>query len=195
MDKYWEIESRETCYDGFFDLNKYRYRHRLYNGELGPVIEREVLERGHAVAVLPYDPDMDSVLLIEQFRPGAIADDKNPWLFEFPAGIVEPGESEQQVARRESLEEAGIELQELHRLTGFYPSPGGSSETIALYWASADLSAAGGHYGLAAEGEDIYASVWPFEKALDMVLDGTINNAPTIMLLLWFERIRRDQLG
>lgn len=190
MDREWQLLSCETGFQGFFTLNRYRLRHRLYNGGWSRDIEREVLERGHAAAVLPYDPARDQVLLIEQFRPGALAHSPHPWLIEFVAGIVEDGETDEQVVRREAIEEAGIELGELEPLTTFYPTPGGCSETIALLWGVADLSDAGGVYGLASEGEDIRASVHDFSAALAMVDDGTINNAATIILLLWFERIR-----
>jgi len=152
-----------------------------------------LLERGHAAAVLPYDPALDQVLLIEQFRPGALRNASGPWLIEFVAGIVEPGESDEDVVRREAVEEAGITLQTVTPMTTFYPSPGGCSETIALLWATADLAGAGGVYGLADEGEDIKASVYDFAAAMQMVDSGEINNAATIILMLWFDRIRRQQ--
>ena len=169
---------------------KYKIRHELFSGGWSRPIEREVLERGHAVAVVPYDPATDSTLLIEQFRAGAMDDKNGPWLIEFIAGMVEEGESEKDVARREAREEAGIELQDLHYITTYYPTPGGCTETIALYWAQTDLSAAGGSFGLPAEGEDIRAFVVRFEDALKMLDEGKVNNSLAIVLLLWFQRIR-----
>ena len=195
MNREWEVLQREACFEGFFTLNRYRFKHELFNGGWNEPIEREVLERGHAAAVLPYDPALDKVLLIEQFRPGAIGNPAGPWLIEFIAGIVEPGESDEEVVRREAEEEAGIQLNDVAPLTTFYPSPGGSSETIALLWATADLSSAGGVYGLADEGEDIRASVHDFGAALRMVESGEINNAATIILMLWFEKVRRAKFS
>lgn len=195
MTQKWEVLACETGFSGFFTLNRYRIKHELFNGGWGESIEREVLERGHAAAVLPYDPALDKVLLIEQFRPGAMRNEQGPWLVEFIAGIVEPGESDEEVVRREAIEEAGIELGEVECLTTFYPSPGGSSETIALLWATADLSNAGGIYGLAEEGEDIKASVHNFTDAINMLESGVINNAATMILLLWFEKIRRQRFA
>lgn len=190
MDKKWRQLRRLTGYAGFFNLHIYHLQHRLFNGGWSKPLVREVLERGHAVAVLPYDQKLDSVLLIEQFRPGALRRVGGPWQIECIAGMVEQGESDVQVARREAVEEAGIELGKIHALTTFYPSPAGNSETIGLYWAMADLSAAGGVFGLEQEGEDIRASVHRLDAALAMIDDGIIDNASAIILLLMFARLR-----
>lgn len=193
--KKWQILDQEIAFQGFFRLVKYKIKHQLFAGGWSTPIERELLERGHAAAVLPYDAELDSVLLIEQFRAGAMNDDNGPWLTEFIAGMVEEGESGEDVIRRESEEEAGITLQDVHYLTTYYPTPGGCSETIALYWASADLSKAGGNFGLETEGEDIRAFVVKYDEALEMLDQGRINNSLAIILLLWFQRIRLKSGG
>ena len=137
------------------------------------------------------DPVTDSVLLIEQFRAGAMSTGHNPWLLEFVAGMVEAGESSEQVVRREAYEEAGVTLDQVHFVQTYFPSPGGSAETIDLYWATADLSNAGGVFGLESEGEDIRSSICSFDEAMKMLDDGLINNSVTMLLLLWFDRFRR----
>ena len=187
----WKILKREESFSGFFKLISYRIEHALFAGGTG-VINREVLQRGHAAAVMPYDPSIDSVLLIEQFRAGVIHTDQSPWLFEFIAGMVEEGESSEQVVIREAVEEAGIALDQLHFISSYFPSPGGSAETIDLYWATADLSNAGGLFGLETEGEDIRSSVHSFDEAMQLLDDGKINNSVTMLLLLWFDRYRRQ---
>ncbi len=187
----WKILSKETSFSGFFNLFSYRIEHSLFTGGVG-VVNREVLHRGHAAAVMPYDPSTDSVLLLEQFRAGAIHTDQHPWLYEFVAGMVEPGEHSSDVVRREAQEEAGLALGEVHYVSKYFPSPGGSAETIDLYWALADLSSAGGIYGLAAEGEDIRSAVYRFDDAMQMLDDGRINNSMTMLLLLWFYRFRQS---
>lgn len=194
MNKKWQILDREIAFQGFFKLVKYKIRHELFAGGWNKPIERELLERGHAAAVLPYDLNLDSVLLIEQFRAGAMNDDRGPWLTECIAGMVEEGESAEEVVRREAMEEAGITLQDVHYLTTYYPTPGGCSETIALYWAETDLSKAGGNFGLATEGEDIRAFVCKFHDAINMLDKREINNSLAIILLLWFQRIRPNLL-
>ncbi len=190
--KQWRILKRETGFDGFFKLYKYSIQHELFSGGWSRTIEREILHRGHAVAVLPYDPVSDTTLLIEQFRPGAMHGEGSPWLFECIAGMVEDGESEAEVARREAKEEANIEIADIHYMTTYYPSPGGSTETISVYWANADLSGVGGVHGLPTEGEDIRSFVVPFEEALSMVQDQRINNSLGIISLLWFRTIREQ---
>lgn len=188
----WKILKREKSFSGFFNLFSYRIEHALFNGGTG-VIDREVLHRGHAAAVMPYDPATDSILLIEQFRAGAMHTEHNPWLFEFIAGMVEEGEHSRDVVRREAQEEAGIELGDVNFINTYFPSPGGSAETIDLYWAVADLSNAGGVFGLPTEGEDIRSSVYTFDEAMQMLDDGVVNNSVTMLLLLWFYRFRQSQ--
>ncbi len=192
MKKQWRILNRETGFKGFFTLFKYSFEHELFGGGWSRTIEREVMHRGHAVAVIPYDPASDSTLLIEQFRAGAVLGDRPPWLLEFIAGMVEEGESEVDVVKREAREEAGIEIGDAHYLTTYYPSPGGNTETISIYWAKTDLSRAGGIHGLPTEGEDIRSFVVPFDEALAMVKDQRINNSLGIISLLWFQTIRQE---
>jgi len=187
----WKILQQEESFSGFFKLISYRIEHDLFDGGTG-IIDREILERGRAAAVMPYDAVTDSVLLLQQFRAGAMKSEQSPWLFEFIAGMVEDTESGEEVVRREAHEEAGIALDDVTFISKYFPSPGGSAETIDLFWASADLSDAGGVYGLASEGEDIRSCVYSFDDAMDMLDEGVINNSLTMLLLLWFDRHRRS---
>ena len=186
----WKILKKEESFSGFFKLYSYKIEHALFNGGTG-TINREILQRGHAAAVMPYDPATDSILLVEQFRAGAMHTGQSPWLFEIIAGMVEDGESSSEVVRREAREEAGIELGEVNFISSYFPSPGGSAETIDLYWASVDLSGTGGVFGLETEGEDIRSGVYSFDDAMRMLDDGLINNSVTMLLLLWFYRYRQ----
>lgn len=178
------IEKRETLFKGFYRVDKLHLRHRQFAGGLGPLITREMFVRPHAVAVLAYDPDSDEVLLIEQFRVGAL-ETVHPWQFEIVAGLVEPGEAPEDVARREAQEEAGVTLGQLEKVMEFLPSPGGSDELLMLYVAHADLGSAGGVHGLAEEGEDIRVNVMSVNQALAALQRGRINNAPCIIALQW----------
>lgn len=187
-----EILERSTVYDGFFRLERYRLRHRLYRGEMSPVLTRELFERGHAVAILPYDPVRDEVVLLEQFRIGAIHD-SNPWLREIVAGIIEPGESREEVARREMEEEAGCKLLDLMPIQTYYVSPGGTSETVSLFCGRVDAAGVGGLHGLEDEVEDIRVRPVPFEEAMALVRRGEINSAAPIMALQWL-MMNRDWL-
>lgn len=188
-----EIEQRELCYQGFFRMEHYRLRHRLFNGEMSGWMSRELFERGHAAAVLPYDPVLDQVVLLEQFRIGALEVAGGPWLYEIVAGIIEPGESPEDVVHRESQEEAGLSLTALQPICDYLVSPGGTSEQISLYCGRVDASKAGGIFGLAEEHEDIRVSSHPFDAAMAMVTSGAINSASPIMALQWLA-LKRDWL-
>ncbi|MFT0211742.1 NUDIX domain-containing protein [Pseudomonas sp. F1_0610] len=180
-----EIVQHETAFKGFYRLDKYQLKHRQFAGNMGPVINRELFVRPDAVCVLPYDPQTDSVVLVEQFRIGALTKSKHPWLLEIVAGIIDTDETPQQVARREALEEANLQLQELWPVTSYYPSPGGSDEYVHLFVGKCSTKDAGGVFGLAEEGEDIRVHVWSLDAALAAVKDGRIDNAASIITLQW----------
>lgn len=181
-----EVLKRETVYQGYFRVDRYQLRHEQFVGGMGNAVVREVFERGQVAAVLPVDPEAERVILIEQFRPGAWAAGHNPWLLECVAGIIEAGESAAQVCIREAEEEAGCVLTNLLPITApFFSSPGACSETVALFCARVDSSTAQGLHGLASEGEDIRVGTWSIDDALQLLADGRIVNAKTIIALQW----------
>lgn len=183
----WEIVDKTLSFKGFFSLFTYRLRHALFAGGMSGVITRELLDRGMAAAVLPFDPRRDEVVLIEQFRVGAIDSPRGPWLTEIVAGLVEPGERPEDVARREALEEAGCELGELVLAHECYSSPGSSNERVWIYVGRTDTEGLGGIHGLAEEGEDIRVSVVSTAEAFDMVRSGVIDSAMPLLALQWLE--------
>lgn len=188
-----EILSKDTVCQSYFRIDKYRLRHRTFAGGWSGEVVREVFERGHAVAVLLYDPDRDEVALIEQFRVGPLAAGWNPWLIEIVAGIIEEGEHPDDVARREVKEEAGCAVTDLIRVMDVALSPGAVSETVRIYCARVDCSTIGGLHGLASEGEDIRVFTLPSAEAIAMVKDGRINNSVAIMALQWLA-LEKDAL-
>jgi ADP-ribose pyrophosphatase len=199
-DKDVEIIVKETPFQGYFRIDRYRLRHRLFAGGMGRPIRREVFERGHAVALLPYDPVLDQVVLIEQFRIGAYAAGRAPWLVEIVAGIIEAGETADDVARRETQEEAGLTIiGELEPIAEYLASPGASTETVAVFCGRVDASRADGIHGHADEGEDIRVLAMPVDDALARLAAGKIDNSPGIIALQWLalnrERLRRKWLG
>lgn len=178
------VEQRETLFQGFYRVDKLHLRHRRFAGGMGPLLTRELFVRPPAVGVLVYDPDTDCVLLIEQFRVGAL-ENEHPWQMEIVAGLMEPGETAESVARRETLEEAGVTVEQLEKVLEFLPSPGGSDEHFTLFVGRADLSQAGGIHGLPEEGEDIRVNVMSVNQALAALQRGRINNAPCLIALQW----------
>jgi len=179
------IEKEETLYDGFFKMKKVTLKHRLFDGGWSASMSREMLVRDDAVCVLLYDPKTDQVLLIEQFRPCAVKHE-SPWLLELVAGMVEPGENDEDVARRESLEEAGVVVKRLEYMFKFVPSPGGLVEYLRMYAGEFDASKVDVNrsFGLPEEGEDIRLHLMLAENAIDL-LKTEIDNASTIMGLQW----------
>jgi len=188
-----DVVDTVRAHDGYFKIDTYRLKHRLFDGTMGPVLQREIFERGHAVAVLPYDPVRDEIVLIEQFRPGAYAalasgwfpEDASPWLVECVAGIIDPGETPEDVARREMVEEAGLPAMDLFPALQYLATPGGSSESIILYIGRVDAADVGGVHGLDHEGEDIRPCTVPLERAYAAVTEGVMANATVVMAVQW----------
>ncbi|TEW55628.1 ADP-ribose diphosphatase [Psychromonas sp. RZ22] len=187
-----EVLACEPLYKGFFKCNKYTLKHRLFSGEWSVPIQREFFERGKAAALLAYDKTLDKVVLVEQFRFGAMAGEQSPWLLELIAGMIEEGEDAQDVVKREAFEEAGLVIGQCQFMLSYLVSPGGTTETIDLFIANVDSRNAEGIFGLAEEGEDIRAHVISREQAYQWVKTGKINNAATIIGLQWLE-LNREQ--
>ena len=190
-----EIVERVNCFKGFYQLDRVRLRHELFAGGMGREISRELFVRHDAVCVLPYDPVRDEVVLIEQFRVGAIGKVDNPWLIELVAGLIDKDEQPEEVAHREAEEEAGLVFSTLWPMTRYFPSPGGSDEFVHLFLGRCSSDGAGGLHGLEEEGEDIRVRVWAFEDALQAVRDGKIANAATIIALQWLALNRAEVRG
>lgn len=178
----YEIVARETGYDGFFRLDRLSVRFRRYDGGWSE-ITREVLERGHTVGVLLYDPARDKVVLVEQFRAPAVDAPGGPWLIETVAGIIEAGETPEDVARRETAEETSLAVGAIERIGAFMLSPGGASEFITLYLGRVDSRDAGGVHGI--DDEDIRSVVMATDDALAAVADGRIVAANAVIALQW----------
>jgi len=188
----WKLINRESAYTGFFKVDKCHIKHDLYQG--GEVeIQRELFHRGDAVAVLLYDPAKDKVVMVEQFRVGALDDEQGPWLLEIVAGIVEENESIKDVARRECKEEAGLDVHSFETIHSFYSSPGGCSERIYLMCGLVDSQLAEGVHGLDHEGEDIKVSVHDFEEINQLLATDRISSAIPIIALQWL-CINRERL-
>jgi ADP-ribose pyrophosphatase len=194
-----EIIEIETRYKGFFSLNAYRFRHRLFNGQMSGEVVREVFERGHAAVLLPYDPLRDQVVLVEQLRIPALESNETPWLLELVAGMIEAGETVEQVVRREAQEEAGIDVGRCKPVMSYLASPGGTSERLSIMVGEVDASTAQGLHGLAQENEDIRVHVVSREQAYRWVDEGLINNAASVIALQWLalhhEGLRKEWLA
>jgi len=191
--KRYEVLGIETAFQGYYRLDRWRVRHTLFAGGWSAEQTREIFERGHAAAVLPYDPTSDRVVLIEQFRVAAIAKVATPWLIEIPAGIIDDGEEPGETVRREAMEEAGLDLANLTYITRFLPSAGAMTEEVHVFAARIDATGAGGLHGVDGEGEDIRVLTLAADEAIAMAQDGRIVSGSAVIALLWLA-LHRDEL-
>jgi ADP-ribose pyrophosphatase len=175
----------QTVWSGHYAMRRLTIQHRRFAGDWSDPLVREVFERGDAVAVLPYDPITDSLVMIEQFRPGAMRGDDSPWMLELIAGVVEDGENDEDVAHREAMEEAACSLSELTPIATVFPSAGACSEQVRLFCGRVSSAAIGGLHGLQEEGEDILVHSVSREDALQMLADDQIPNGHTLIALQW----------
>ncbi len=187
-----EVIADESLYQGFFSMRRLDYRHRLYQGGWSKLIQREVLFRGDAVGAVLYDPNNDLIGLVEQIRPGAIGTQASPWCLEVVAGMVEEGESNEDVVWRELKEEADIVPSKVEYVCEYMASPGGCDERLHVFCALADLQGLdGGVHGLDTEGEDIRLMVLPAEQVFENLYGGRFNNAATMIGLQWLQMNRQ----
>jgi ADP-ribose pyrophosphatase len=189
----WSVLSKKSLYQGFFKLIKFELRHDLFAGGESVTLSRELVDRGQAAAVLPYDPLRDELVLIEQFRIGACDDPAGPWMIEIIAGLREPNESAEELVHREAREEAGCKISHLIPIHRYYSSPGGSNEQLQIFFARTETRDLGGIHGVDDEGEDIRVHILSSETAFAWLDEGRIDSAMPIIALQWF-RLNRDKI-
>lgn len=199
-DKDVELLATETLFQGHYRLERYRLRHRQFSGAMGSPISRELFRARDAVVVLPYDPEADSVVMIEEFRIGPYAGGEPCWPLSVIAGVIDPGETPDQVARREAVEEADCQLLgSLEQIVDFFTSPGCTSERIVAFCGRCRVAGLGGVHGKPEEGEDIRVVVLPFAELRKLMKQGAIRSGPALIAAQWLAlnraRLRRRWLG
>jgi len=184
----FEIVEHEIAYKGYFQIEKLQLRYRLFKGGWSVVLARELFERGSAVAAVLYDPLLDKVVMIEQFRVGVVKSDSSPWLLEVVAGIIEADDpTPAAVVQRETQEETGLEILDLVHIQDYWVTPGSSSEQISLFCARVDASKANGVHGNKHEGEDIKLHVFDIKDIFEDLKQQRFNNSMTIIALQWLQ--------
>lgn len=181
-----KVSQIEPLHKGFINVSRYHVSHKLHEGGWSDKLEREVAERHDAVVVLPYDPQLDCFVLIEQFRVGAIRENITPWLLECVAGINDKNETPEALCHRELFEEAGLKSTKLIKALSYFSSPGASTEYLHVFIGLVDASKAGGVHGVEQESEDILVHKISKAQAIEWLAEGRINNAATIIALQWF---------
>jgi ADP-ribose pyrophosphatase len=198
-DKDVELLAVETLFQGHYRLDRFHLRHRQFSGAMGKPITRELFRAHDAVIVIPYDPVADSLVMIEEFRIGPYAGGEQPWPLSVVAGVIDPGETLEAVARREALEEAGCPLiGPLEQIADFYASPGSSSERVVAFCGQCRVAGLGGVHGLPDEGEDIRVVVLPYAALRATLKRGAVRSGPALIAVQWLmlnrARLRRKWL-
>jgi ADP-ribose pyrophosphatase len=192
MKYHYEILDSQAVYRGFLKLNRYRLRHELFQGGESESLVRERLEGLRAASVLLYDPRLDQVVLVEQFRIGALGRESRPWVLETVGGYVPEGEADEAVARREAMEEANCVIGRIERICEFMVSPGISIDRIVLFCGEVDSSVATGVHGLDHEGEDIRVVVMAADDAIGELYRGRANSTSILIALQWLAMNRES---
>ncbi len=195
MERRVEVEAVKEVYGGFFKMEQFSFTQSTPEGGVSPVVTREVFQRGHAAAVLIYDPKADKVLIVEEFRIGHLAagfTGPDCWSAGPVAGMIDGAEDPRVCVVREAMEEAGVEIT-MDSLIGpieAFSSPGGSSEMLSFFIATADLEGVElvSSAGLAGEGEYTEPKLLPREDAVQSIFDGPCNGH-LALLLMWLERL------
>lgn len=184
-----EIKKDTLIHDGFCRIRRYEMRHRCFSGKWTQSYTRELMIKPRVAAALPYDPRKDQVVLIEQFRVGALGQNETPWLIEIVAGIMDKthAESYEELIKREMYEESGLEIEALLPVCDYLVTPGCSTEKVKLFCAIVDSAKAPKFCGLIEENEDIKIHVISTKEAFAAVRSGQINNAAAIIALQWLE--------
>jgi len=192
VDRDVEIVRRETVYRGFFDLDVLQLRHRRFDGGMSAPLRRELFKIDDAVCVLPYDPERDAVVLIEQFRVGALDHPRGPWLLECVAGLMDEGETAEGTARREIVEETGLRPRRIEKIGTYAATPGAVTEHVTCFVAQVDAREAGGVHGLASEHEDIKTHLVDAGEAFGWIDEGRITAVNALVPLRWLQVHRHD---
>jgi nudix-type nucleoside diphosphatase (YffH/AdpP family) len=183
-------------YTDYFAMRDFRLRYRKFDGTMSAEVSRAAFVSGDASLVLPYDPRTDQILVLEQFRMAPFArGDKNPWLYEPVAGMIDLGETPQDCAIREAKEEADLDISHLIPISKSYPSPGGSTTFFHSFLGLCNLD----NYntkigGVADENEDIRPHILPADQAIDMAIQGGFRALPLAMMVLWLQQYRQSDL-
>lgn len=188
-----KIVEKKRLYDGFFKIDELTIEADMYGGGT-QTVKRLNFERGNAVAILPYDPVRDEVLLVNEVRPAMLVRGEYPFNDSLPAGMIDKGETAVDAALRETEEETGQHLQNAKLLhAGAFVSAGGTSEKISIVYGNIDTSKAGGIHGEASEGENIKSVVISADEFIARANDGRLKDMKSLACAFWLA-IHRDEL-
>ena len=184
MKSEYKIKKKQNIYNGFFRLHELNFIHKKHNGNWSHEVKREVFSGSQVSTVIPYDPIKKRIILLKQFRVGAIKKNHNPMMIEIVAGLIDDGETALEAAKRECKEETGCEVKKIKKIYSYYPSPGSSESYFHLFLAEIDSFE--GEKILGEENEDILVKSYSIEEVKLMLHKKEIINGVTILALQWF---------
>ena len=186
MSPKFKILDKKNIHDGFFKMNEVTLKYKKYDGNWSNEIKRELFGGAQVSAVLPYDPINKKIVLIQQFRPGTISKDKQNYLDEIVAGIIDPGETPEDAAKRECFEETGCKVSNLRSIQGYFPAPGSSESFYNLFLGEVIAPDKEIIRGLENENEDILVKSYSFDEVKTKMNKKQILNGLTLIALQWF---------
>lgn len=183
------FKSSQEVFKGHYKLLCHQLQYRLFSGEMGETLQRECFTTTPSVGVLLYDPKEDKIVLVQQFRIGALQDANSPWLVELIAGVIDTPDTPENIAKKETLEEAAIHIEQLHSFMRYWVSPGCSNEFMELFCGLIDSRHLPDSQiqGSKAEHEDIRVLVCTRSSAYEALKKGLISSASAIIALQWLE--------
>ncbi len=186
MSSKFKIINKKNIHSGFFKLNEVTLKYQKYDGNWSNEIKRELFGGAQVSCVLPYDPKNKKIVLIQQFRPGTIFSKNKNYLDEIVAGIIDPGETPEDTAKRECLEETGCEISNLTSIQGYFPAPGSSESFYHLFVGKVIAPEKEIIKGLETENEDILVKSYSYEEVRKKIEKKEILNGVTLVALQWF---------
>ena len=183
-----EIMNERVAFDDFFKIEEARLKFELQDGTMSNPVRRLNFNRGDSAAALVFNTQTNEVLLVNQFKYPTYKNEGG-WITEVVAGMIDELESPEEAIKREVLEETGFRVRKLTDISVFYVSPGGSSERIFLFCAevtSEDRIEEGG--GCKNENEDIEIRKIPISRLWEMLERGKLNDAKTIIAVMWLNK-------
>ncbi|MET0534130.1 MAG: NUDIX domain-containing protein [Steroidobacter sp.] len=186
------VRARTLLHEGFLSVYRYEFEVERQRGGT-TLLTWEMMERGHAVAVLGHDPVRDEIVLVNEFRPGVLVTGDYPYRDNLVAGAIDEGETAIEAGAREMQEEAGLTLHEPRLIhPGAFVSSGGTSEKIALVYGRVDTSGGAGIYGVATEREETLSVILPARVFIERVRKGEITDLKTLVAGYWFAERHAD---
>ena len=186
MNSKYKIKFTKEIHNGFFKLEELSLVHKKHNGDWSTEFKREIFGGAHVSTVLPYDPIKKKILLIQQFRPGVLKRKHGPILLEIVAGIIDKGETPEEAAKRECLEETGCVVKKLTKIYSYYPAPGSSESFYHFFLAEINAFEGEKILGQENENEDILVKSYSINEVKSLLKKQKIINAATLLAIQWF---------